>query len=577
MSLRIIPGLFVLLASLAVLQAAGDGREPAPLLNAHAHNDYRHPRPLLDALERGFTSVEADIFLIGGKLLVGHDLIELRAERTLEALYLEPLRRRVRENGGRVFRGGPPFLLLIDIKSDGEATYAALREVLQGYSEMLTAVRDGKEEVGAVSVVISGNRPWRAIAAEAVRHAAIDGRLGDLDSEEPSHLLPLISDHWGRNFQWRGDGPMPPEEREKLRAIVEKAHARGRRVRFWATPESPALWSELRAAGADLINTDDLDGLKRFLLAHAAASGAVELQPKSRAHFSTLEEARAILRSRDEFVARLSPFDRAVRVQSAAEVSEAEFLEFAAGEARAWEPEEAEKLAAVIRSAAAKLASFELPLPERVDLVKTSGREEAGAAYTRQAAVIFSEKVIERSPAALEDTFLHELFHVLSRRDGRLREALYSVIGFESCREIELPESLRERRITNPDAPRNDVLIRLEHGGETLAAAPLLFSKEARYDPAHGGELFSHLVFRLLVLEERDGIWVPSFERGSPRLLDPAAVPAFAEKIGRNTSYTIHPEEVLADNFVLLLKGRRDVPDPRILDAMERILRSRKP
>ena len=33
----------------------------APLTQAHAHNDYEHDRLLLDALEHGFTSVEADV------------------------------------------------------------------------------------------------------------------------------------------------------------------------------------------------------------------------------------------------------------------------------------------------------------------------------------------------------------------------------------------------------------------------------------------------------------------------------------------------------------------------------------
>ena len=34
-----------------------------PLPNAHAHNDYEHKRPLFDALDHGFCSVEADVFL----------------------------------------------------------------------------------------------------------------------------------------------------------------------------------------------------------------------------------------------------------------------------------------------------------------------------------------------------------------------------------------------------------------------------------------------------------------------------------------------------------------------------------
>lgn len=68
---------------------------------------------------------------------------------------------------------------------------------------------------------------------------------------------------------------MPEAEREKLRRVVRTAHDAGRRVRFWETPESEALWRELVAAGVDLINTDDLPGLRAFLLSRKAARHSV--------------------------------------------------------------------------------------------------------------------------------------------------------------------------------------------------------------------------------------------------------------------------------------------------------------
>src|SRR5262245_25702012 len=73
-----------------------------PLSRGHAHNDYAHERPLLDALEHGFCSVEADIYLVEGHLLVAHDRGQVQPGRTLQALYLDPLRDRVQKNGGKV-------------------------------------------------------------------------------------------------------------------------------------------------------------------------------------------------------------------------------------------------------------------------------------------------------------------------------------------------------------------------------------------------------------------------------------------------------------------------------------------
>lgn len=243
-----------------------------PLVNAHAHNDYRHPRPLLDALDHGFCSIEADIFLVEGRLLVAHDLEDTRPDRTLEGLYLDPLRARARAHGGRIYPGGPPVLLFIDFKSEADSTYAVLRETLERYADMLTEFRGDTVEERAVTVVISGNRPIAAFTGGPRRLVAIDGRAADLDSDVSAALKPVISEHWGSHFRWTGLGPMPDDERERLREFVRKAHARGRKVRFWATRERPALWDELLAAGVDLINTDDLAGLRDYLLARRTQS-----------------------------------------------------------------------------------------------------------------------------------------------------------------------------------------------------------------------------------------------------------------------------------------------------------------
>jgi hypothetical protein len=240
-------------------------QEPRPLKQAHAHNDYHHERPLLDALEHGFCSVEADIYLVDGALLVGHDREDLKPDRTLKALYLEPLRQRVTNNGGHVYPDGPLFTLLIDIKSEDEPTYRELARQLAGYAEMLTSVTDGKVAPRAVTVVISGNRAVNAITADPTRYAGLDGRWGDLDSDQPAHLMPMISENWGSHFHWRGSGEMPEAERAKLRGAVHRAHQAGRVVRFWATPENESLWRELVAAQVDLINTDQLARLQKFL------------------------------------------------------------------------------------------------------------------------------------------------------------------------------------------------------------------------------------------------------------------------------------------------------------------------
>ncbi|HKS37354.1 MAG TPA: phosphatidylinositol-specific phospholipase C/glycerophosphodiester phosphodiesterase family protein [Verrucomicrobiae bacterium] len=260
-----------ILASVCLLRAGQADAErqterPTPLPRAHAHNDYEHGRPLLDALDHGFCSVEADIHLVEGKLLVAHDRQQVKPDRTLQSLYLEPLRRRVKANGGSVYRNGPSFTLLIDLKTDGETTYAVLRKVLEEYADVLTRFAPASTEARAITVVLSGNRPKAMLTAETVRYAGYDGRLGDLEGSDSGHLTPLVSDNWAIHFKWRGEGPIPENEKLKLKQLVAKAHEQGRKLRFWGAPDRPEVWKELFDAGVDLINTDNLAGLKKFLL-----------------------------------------------------------------------------------------------------------------------------------------------------------------------------------------------------------------------------------------------------------------------------------------------------------------------
>lgn len=241
------------------------GEDAVPCRQAHAHNDYLHPRPLLDALDKGFCSVEADIFLVEGKLLVAHSALELSPDRTLTSLYLDPLRERVGRNGGSVYGDGKPITLLIDLKSDGQSTFLALNKLLSEYADVFSWNENGERHPGAVNAIVSGNRPIDTITAASPRFAGIDGRLSDLASDVPADLMPLISDNWTSHFKWRGTSEISAEELAKLKQTIAQIHAKGRLVRFWATPDNPAVWKVLRDAGADMINTDDLVGLSRFL------------------------------------------------------------------------------------------------------------------------------------------------------------------------------------------------------------------------------------------------------------------------------------------------------------------------
>ncbi|MFN3684186.1 MAG: phosphatidylinositol-specific phospholipase C/glycerophosphodiester phosphodiesterase family protein [Fimbriimonadaceae bacterium] len=250
--------------ALTLLAAALLIQAPATLSAAHSHNDYNRARPLTEALERGFGSVEADVCLVDGELRVAHEPRTSKKGRTLESLYLRPLWERFQKLGGKVHPDGAPLVLLVDVKTDAERTYAALKAALEPYKPMLAKYDDAKRP-GAVEVLLSGNVARRTVAGEPLRVVAIDGRPDDLDANPPVDLVPWISASWIANFRWLGFGEMPEEDAKRLKDLVERTHAQGRRLRFWATPDFPPFWTKLREAGVDVIGTDNPERLAAFL------------------------------------------------------------------------------------------------------------------------------------------------------------------------------------------------------------------------------------------------------------------------------------------------------------------------
>lgn len=244
-----------------------------PLRRAHAHNDYQHARPLEDAADLGFTSVEVDVFPGEGRLLVAHHALELIFRRTFEDLYLKPLVQRLESSGsvlGHPLAEQGGFFLLVDAKDDGEAVLALLEEKLSPHRRWLTRWVDGRLVPGELTVLLSGARPTETLRARRERLVHLDGRPGEIGRLDAA-LAPMVSTSWPSVFRWRGRGEQPPDERRRLEELVARAHAGGHRLRFWALPHDERVWEAVYTAGVDLLQSDDLPRLARFLRSRAEA------------------------------------------------------------------------------------------------------------------------------------------------------------------------------------------------------------------------------------------------------------------------------------------------------------------
>ncbi|MCJ8211493.1 phosphatidylinositol-specific phospholipase C/glycerophosphodiester phosphodiesterase family protein [Mucilaginibacter sp. RS28] len=257
-----------LLASLAlILFSLKVYSQNITLQNAFAHNDYWHKRPLFDALENGYSNIEADIYLRNNRLIVAHLLPIFRKNKNLEDLYLKPLYDCITGVSNKAVCPLQPVTLMIDIKSDAESTYLALEQLLKKYKSILSGYENGVYIQRQLTIVITGHKPLQLMMAQKERLAFIDQDLLKVKTDTlAASVYQTASCRYSRLLNWNGIGEITPSERHHLKTFVYAAHRQGKKVRLWASPEDPVVWQELLDCGVDLINTDRIVELKDFLI-----------------------------------------------------------------------------------------------------------------------------------------------------------------------------------------------------------------------------------------------------------------------------------------------------------------------
>lgn len=235
-----------------------------PLITrAHSHNDYMQARPLDEALDNGFNSVEVDVFPVDGKLLVAHNAKDVKPDKTIESMYLDKLSARAKANHGAIYPGSKTtFWVLVDVKKNGEEAYRTFKTILDRYPELKPSGRKSK-----VRFVISGYRAFDLIAADNGKWAGIDGELKDMGKKYSVEQMPWISGDWSELFPNKGEATFPTAQMEKLESMVKAIHAEYRLVRFWGASDLESTWSLHWNAGVDLLNTDHIAALRKWELA----------------------------------------------------------------------------------------------------------------------------------------------------------------------------------------------------------------------------------------------------------------------------------------------------------------------
>jgi hypothetical protein len=252
------------------------------------------------------------------------------------------------------------------------------------------------------------------------------------------------------------------------------------------------------------------------------------------------------------------------------------FARWQADNVRPWSADQRERWRRALATLAPRLNELGLALPPLLLLVRSSGLESAQTPHTRANAIVLPDHADLQGFSDAE-LLAHELFHVLSRAQPALATRLYALLGFEPVGELRWPAAWGALRIADPDAPHLRHAIRLRVGGVERWLMPVVVAARERADFAKG-ETIEHLMdTRLLEVEPGapNEATQATLQHGQPVWHTLQQVPEYLQRIGGNTDYVLHPEETMADNFMLLV-SRRTVPNPALLQRVDALLRGLK-
>ncbi|HZP50717.1 hypothetical protein [Actinocrinis sp.] len=275
----------------------------APLLHAHSHNDYAdvdesaiYPEALQEALAEKVNSVEADVWLYNGQVILGHgDPVPTDSSgkpNTLQRLYLDPLLSRVNANGGQVYPGWhTPLDLVIELKGEctstalsscsgnpddgNDALYNTVHAMLENqYSSMLSLYDHDTVTEGAVKVIFTGNTPVdcvnhrTCVTQHDPRHEFFDFDFSSGNSAKFSQYSaaanPVVTANWIQ-FYNPADGLT---NYGLMESYARTAHANGRQLRIYGMCdgsidrdkgcplETASEWQNELDAQVDFLNGD---------------------------------------------------------------------------------------------------------------------------------------------------------------------------------------------------------------------------------------------------------------------------------------------------------------------------------
>jgi alkaline phosphatase len=245
---------FILLIAVGLASCNTSTKTYTPA-DAHSHNDYKNNIPFYRAYNAGFGSIEADVFAVNGQLMVAHKEEEITPARSLKLMYIDPLVEKLKKDTARKLR------LLIEIKKDYTITLPLVISELKPLSQYF----DYSGHPGRLSIVMTGKVPPGEVMLTYPAWMSFD--VDHMSGFTPQQFtkIGLISVPFDKYSKWNGAGELANEDADRITGLIDSAHALGKKIRFFAIPDTSTCWKKLIKLRADVIGTDHINELADFL------------------------------------------------------------------------------------------------------------------------------------------------------------------------------------------------------------------------------------------------------------------------------------------------------------------------
>ena len=208
-----------------------------------------------------------------------------------------------------------------------------------------------------------------------------------------------------------------------------------------------------------------------------------------------------------------------------------------------------------------------LQLPKKINIIKSTMKHEGGA----QGYTFLNNIVLKQLNYSL---FAHEIFHIFTRYNPNITKLIYQTMNFKVADQLIKPNNSQftKRIISNPDTPQI-VYTTIKYNDENLYVSPILHSKHNYTNRMKS--FFDHLQVSLLFVDIREynNNTILSYKKMNPNLIDIKDSKEYIEKLGENTLYNIHPEEVSAKHFEFLITNTwKNKKNPKLIKQLQKLL-----